>query len=699
MRKICPALLAFLLFYSSCIFAQTDPVQAKAIVVKRMIELNHISPRPVDDSFSVALFRSVLKMADRRRFLFTEPEYKSLAAFATRLDDELQGNGWAFLKLFEAIYKRSLLRADSIINKLLQKPFDFSANETITSSRDETFNFAADITALSARWSKYLKYKALNQLYEMAQADSNGNANLKNVIAQSESKIRERLKLAEIKGLKKMLDHPAGFSDYVSQLYLNAIAMGFDPHTNYFSREEKEKFKEELSTEALSFGLSFDETERGEIVIQKLAPGGPAWKSGDLNEGDELLSLQWEGKQAITVAGLSLEDVYDILDQADDKRLVLEFRKKDGTKRIVLLRKEKMENEENIVKGFVLKGTKKIGYILLPAFYTQWENESGSSCANDVAKEIVKLKKENIDGLILDVRYNGGGSLGEALQLIGIFVDEGPIMGEKQRQDKVMYLKDPNRGTIYNGPMALMVNGQSASASEILAASLQDYNRALIVGSSTFGKATMQQMMVLDTITSKPNQTASTKDIVKVTVGKLYRLSGETAQLNGVTPDIVLPDAFDGLDYREKFLPYALMADKVTKNAYYKPLTSLPAAEVAKKSQERVNASPEFQDIKKITGAIRSRRNKTETIPLKADAFEQWVKLREQELNAIKGHTAAKTNLFTVDNHSLDKTLLSTTAYAREINNGWLTSIADDIYIQETFAVLADLILLQQTKN
>ena len=264
-------------------------------------------------------------------------------------------------------------------------------------------------------------------------------------------------------------------------------------------------------------------------------------------------------------------------------RLVLKFRKKDGTTRIVLLRKEKIENEENIVKGFVLKGEKKIGYILLPAFYTEWENESGSSCANDVAKEIVKLKKENIDGLILDVRYNGGGSLGEAMEMIGIFVDEGPLMGQKQKAEKVIYLKDPNRGTIYNGPMALMVNGQSASASEILAASLQDYNRALIVGSNTYGKATMQQMMLLDTMTNRPTQIGNAKDIVKITTGKLYRLSGETAQMNGVSPDIVLPDAFDGLDYREKFSSFALPADKVAKNAYYKPLAALPVNELPEK--------------------------------------------------------------------------------------------------------------------
>ena len=664
-----------------------------------MIELKHLEPRPVDDSFSVAMFRSMLRTADRRKLLFTDAEYKTLSAFSTKLDDELSGKGWAFFDLFESIYKKSLIRADSMVNKLLQKPFDFSVNESITTSKEETFNFATDLTALSNRWSRYLKYIALDQLFDIATADSTGKKTLKTVIGQSETKIREHIRMAESKALKKILDHPSGFSNYVSQLYLNAIATGFDPHTNYFSTEEKEEFKSSLSTESLSFGLDLDENEKGEIVIDKLAPGGPAWKSGDLNEGDELLSLQWEGKEAIEIAGLSLEDAYEILDQSMNDRLVLKFRKKDGSTRIVFLRKEKIENEENIVKGFVLKGEKKIGYILLPAFYTKWENESGSSCANDVAKEIVKLKKENIDGLILDVRYNGGGSLGEAMEMIGIFVDEGPLMGQKQKAEKIIYLKDPNRGTIYNGPMALMVNGQSASASEILAASLQDYNRALIVGSNTYGKATMQQMMLLDTVTSKPTQIGNAKDIVKITTGKLYRLSGETAQMNGVSPDIALPDAFDGLDYREKFSSFALAADKVAKNAYYKPLAELPLSDLAKKSAERANADKEFQDIKKINEAIRARRIKTETIPLKADAFEQWAKQHEQELDIIKSNTSLINKKFSVDNHGLDKAVLTNNSYAKEINNGWLLNIAEDIYIRETFSVLCDLINLQQTKN
>ena len=691
---------AFYLFFS-CMnsYAQLAPLQTKAIIVKRMIELNHLSPRPVDDSFSIAMFRSLLKIADRRRLLFTEAEYKNLLSYSTNLDDELNGKSWNFVALFESLYKRALNRADSIINKQLQKPFDFSVNESITTSNDETFNFAADVAALSNRWSRYLKYRALNQLYDLVASDSSGKTTLKTSISSSEAKVRDRILLSETKALKKSLAHPAGFSEYVIQLYLDAIASGFDPHTNYFSQEGKEEFKEALSTEALSFGLGLNENEKGQIVINELKPGGPAWKSGDINEGDELLSLQWEGKEAVEMAGLSLEDAYEVLDQSITDRLVLKSRKSDGTIKIVFLRKEKLENEENIVKGFVLKGQKKVGYILLPAFYTQWENETGSSCANDVAKEIVKLKRENIDALILDIRYNGGGSLGEAMEMAGIFIDEGPLMGQKQKDGKVVYLKDPNRGTIYNGPMALMVNGQSASASEILAGTLQDYNRALIIGSNTFGKATMQQMMPLDTTAKKPGNINNAKDIVKITTGKLYRLSGETAQLNGVRPDIVLPDAFDGVDYREKFFPFALSSDLVTKNAYYKPLATLPVGELANKSLLRINANKEFGAIKNMVTAMKARRAKTETIPLKQEAFEQWAKQREQELDIIEGNTSS-TGQFTADNHGLDKALLaSNNNYAKEINKEWLQNITEDIYVQEAFSVLCDLIRLNPSKN
>lgn len=664
-----------------------------------MIELNHLSPRPVDDSFSIALFNKIIKTADPGQRLFTDVDYKALSAYKFSLDDELEGKSWAFLDLFFSLYKKALARADSIIVKQTQKPFDFTIDESVMRMKQGTFNFSKDAPSLSNRWLRRLKFLALDKLYDFEEQDTTGKMDFKTIINNYEEKIREQIKNTERRSLHKITANPEGFENYVLELYLDAVATGFDPHTNYFSSHGKEEFEAALSSERLSFGLDLDENEKGQIIINKITPGGPAWKSGDLNKGDALLSLQWEGKEAVEMNGASVEDAYAILEQSSNDRMVFKFQKTDGTVKIVLLKKEKIDNDENIVKSFVLKGEKKIGYILLPGFYTEWENESGSGCANDVAKEIVKLKKENIDGLILDLRFNGGGSVGEALQMIGIFIDEGPLAGEKGKDGKVIYLKDPNRGTIYNGPLVLMVNGQSASASELTAASLQDYNRAVVVGSNTYGKATAQRMFMLDTLSSRPAAEVIKNDGIKITIGKIFRLNGETAQQRGVIPDISLPDAFDGLDYREKFSEAVLPVETVSKNNYYKPLPPLPIAELKKRSEQRINASTEFLQIEKAIDVIRKENDKTETISLKWEGFERWKKQVDWTMDAIKGNAVTENKKFTVDNHTLDKTLLATNEYSREINKEWLENIAKDIYIQEAFMILCDLNNLQRTSS
>ncbi|HEV7781065.1 MAG TPA: carboxy terminal-processing peptidase [Chitinophagaceae bacterium] len=702
MKRTVAAVILTCLFFGKDALAQLSPVQQKAIVVKRMVERNHYAPRAVNDSFSMAVFKMVINAADPRRLLFTSADYQQLAAFSTKLDDELRGEAGNFFDKFSLLYKNALTRADSIVNKVLQKPFDFSAAETLISSRKkDSFAFSADMAALTNRWSRYLKYVILHEVYDAANADSVKKIPFKTGLTTLEPAIREKIKKAELKALKRILDYPAGYPAYVTELYLNAIAGCFDPHTNYFSPQGKEEFQAELSTEAFFFGIVFEENEAGKIVIDKLTPGGPAWKSGGINKGDELISLHWEGKEVQDMTGASLEEVFEVMDQSIHDKLLFRFRKADGTMSMVFLRKEKSSKEDDIVKSFVLKGEKKIGYILLPGFYTEWENEKGSSCANDVAREIVKLKRENIEGLILDVRYNGGGSIGEALDMIGIFIEEGPLSAEKSKDGKLVTLKDPNRGTIYDGPMVLMVNGQSASASEMLAASLQDYNRALIVGSNTYGKATMQEMFPVDTMSSREITGNERGDIIKITTGKLYRVNGQTAQLIGVKPDVVLPDAFDGLEMGERFEKYPLIADTVKRNNYYKPLPYLPVAELAGRSKGRIAANPDFQVIKKIVDEQqRIMQTSTRTIPLKTELFEKWVQQQQLDLEAMKGE-GGPTNKFTVENHARDKELMQDDIYAKEMNATWLKNLADDIYIQEVFLVLTDLINLQKpaTKN
>ena len=227
--------LTLLILISTAAWPQTSSLQQKAIVLKRMIELNHFSPRPVDDSFSAAMFNKIIRSADGSGRLFTDAEYKTLSAYKFQLDDELQSKGWSFFDLFESLYKKALIRADSIISKQTQKAFDFSIDETVIRSKDENTSFAKDLVSLTNRWSRYLKYMSLDRLYDIVEADSTGKTTFKTAIANSESKVRDNIRLTETATLKKILDHPDGFFNYIMQLYLNAEATCFDPHTNYFS--------------------------------------------------------------------------------------------------------------------------------------------------------------------------------------------------------------------------------------------------------------------------------------------------------------------------------------------------------------------------------------------------------------------------------------------------------------------------------
>ena len=470
----------------------------------------------------------------------------------------------------------------------------------------------------------------------------------------------------------KTLNHPSGYENYVASVYCDVIANLFDPHTEYMPLEEKQDFETSLGKEGYFFGFTLEENDNGDTEIGRLVPGSPAWKCGDLNKGDVVTSIGWEGKEAVDVSGLPASEIAELMESADTAKLHLTVKKQDGIQKTISLTRAKLDNEENNVRGFVLKGNILVGYIYLPDFYTAYETGYGS-CANDVAKEIVKLKKENIAGLILDIRYNGGGSLQEALDMAGIFIDAGPLVMMKEKTGKIISLKDPNRGTIYDGPMTVLVNGQSASASELLGAVLQDYHRAVIVGSTTFGKGSAQVILPVDTNTATPLSSRSTEyGFVKVTTSKFYRLTGGTTQHAGVTPDIILPDIFDGLNYHESALPSALPADVIKKNSYYTPLSSLPLASLANKSKSRVDADRNFELIRKYSSVLKEGKP--------ADSAFDFSSLKKA------------TTTYAVAVNAFDAPMLKSDSYHQELTNQWIQKISSDKYVEEAYHILNDLI-------
>jgi carboxyl-terminal processing protease len=433
------------------------------------------------------------------------------------------------------------------------------------------------------------------------------------------------------------------------------------------------------------FGFSLGDTEKGEVEVTSIQPGGPAWSSGAIHKDDVLLKMKWETKEPVDLAGLDAEEVNSLLDASNTEKLDLTVRKKSGEIQTVVLQKRKLENDENIVKSFVLRGTKNIGYITLPSFYTQWGDAAGSSCANDVAKEIIKLKKDTISGLILDLRYNGGGSLQEAIEMAGIFIDEGGLCQLKMKESnakepKMVTLKDVNRGLIYNGPMILMVNGYSASASELLAGSLQDYNRALIVGTRTYGKATGQEIK------------QAGDAFVKLTNLKLYRITGKTAQFQGVHPDVDLPDPYSSFAEFESDNEFAIKPDTVSAYKYFKPLKPLVKTNLQQQSMARVK-NQKFDALNSNAKELEAKMQPRK-ISLKWDAIEQA--LKNDKKSSTQNILRKPTSLFASYNNTADQKFINGDSAAKEINNRWLERISQDPYIEETYLIMLDFIQLNK---
>ena len=358
----------------------------------------------------------------------------------------------------------------------------------------------------------------------------------------------------------------------------------------------------------------------------------------------------------------------------------------------VLQREQAATDDDNKVKSFILKGENTVGYIYLPAFYQDWEstNEGLNGCANDVGREIIKLKKENINGLIIDVRYNGGGSVNEATELAGIFIDAGPVAQEKERDAKVNTLKDINRGTVYDGPLVVMVNGQSASASELLAGTLQDYNRAVIVGSPTYGKATMQVVLPMDTTVTRETITQKhTENYLKVTVAKLYRVTGTTAQFKGVKPDIIIPDILDAYTTKEADEPNALKPTTIAANRYYTPYTPMPLKTSLQGIQNSVDTGKYFDAVKAFIATSRQKKD-LKDIPLQInDAIaEMNTATKEAEPLIAQSNISKK---FTVQNTSDESARLKADKNLGDQNDEFSRRVAADAGISVAYDVLLKL--------
>ncbi len=674
---------------------QPVPVQQEARQLKKVIFLNHINPKPVDNGFSAVVFDHLLHELDPEKLYFTQQEITELSAYKNKIDDDLNTSSWNFLPVVTSLYKKSLLRADGLITQYTQSAFDFNKKEIFIPDT----NWAENETTNARSWYMNLKFETLHELAYLKKNMT--EISDKEFLLKKEGEARQRTKRSSSRRVKRILNHPSGYENHVATLFLRSISLAFDPHSSYFSPTDMENFMASLSTEGYYFGISVDENDEGEIVITQLTPGGPAWKSGEVHAGDIIEQIRWAGNNWVDVVGMSKREIDDLLLESNRNVIELNLKQTGGIQKTVALRKEKMEAEENIVKSFILEGEKKVGYVSLPGFYADWGETEGSRCANDVAKEILKLKKENIDGLVLDVRYNGGGSLNEAVAMAGIFIDAGPMGVLKEKPTGPISIKDMNRGTVYDGPLLLLVNGLSASASEFLAAALQDYHRAVIVGSRTYGKATGQGIFPLDPEPAKSTASKTSKSewgFSSITTMKIYRITGKTAQQRGVTPDIALPDIYDFIDFREDQLPGALPYDSLFKKAYYTPLDFLPLGELIDKSRMRVASKEVFEITTRCSKKIAEMQEQLDTVSLAWNDYINRIDDEGTEFSLLNSLTEKSTDAFKIGSHTFDRQRMEADPYIKQINEVWTKNLLRDRSLEEAFYIMCDYIAITSTK-
>jgi carboxyl-terminal processing protease len=683
---------ALLLVLPFLTIAQVKPVNAfqqKTMLLKRFMDKNHYQPILWNDTSSVMLFDKWIKDLDGEKLFFTQKDIATLSVYKNNLDDEMLGKSWIFFDASVTLYKKRIQKADSIIQAYLLKPMDFTKPDNLTWP---TTTFAASEIELTKRWQQYLKWRLLDNIADNITDDGTAlTASIPKDFAKIEMEERQSGQKLESSYIKNKLQTPELFLDNMKDDYLNAIAWCYDPHSNYMNLKEKDEFSAMVSAMEYSAGLSVDENDKGDKTIGYLQPGGSAWKSGQLHKGDVLLKVKINGVEK-EVANMSSDEVEDILSGNKSGDVEITFKTAAGVVKTTKLLLETVSDEEEKVKSYVLKSNKKIGYINLPGFYSReedYKNLTYDGCANDVSKEIIKLRKDNIEALILDLRDNGGGSMWEAMQLAGIFIDIGPVASVKEKDGKVSFLKDPNRGTIYDGPLIVLINGQSASASEFLSATLQDYNRAIIVGGTTYGKGTAQVVEPLDTNKVNPNK--KYEDFVKVTERKFYRVNGSTVQWKGVEPDIILPDFFEDISFKEKANASALKPDN-SKVGNYTVASALPLSALKIKSEARVNADPYFKTKQLISKYISQSKNGI-TIPLQWNTFSQYY-TKEKERFALfdDENNETKTDI-TADNNLFDKEKFKTSGkQEKETNDTYLKLIATDKVIAEACKIFEDML-------
>lgn len=661
-------------------------------LVHQVLSSMHFAPQSMDDAFSEKVYTNFISDIDfNKRFLLAE-DITSLEPHRSDIDNQIKASDLAFFEQTYVLYQERFEEVRSYYQDILAEPFDFTKEEQIELD-DEQVSHAANREALRERWRKYLKYRTLVRLEEKVNAQ-------KEAADTVETKSFESLEAA---AREKVLEaHEQWFSnlsemeriDWIAA-YMNTITNLYDPHTQYFPPERKEDF--EISMTGQLEGIGAQLQQKGEFVtITKVITGSACWKQGDLEVGDKILQVAQgdaeEDEEPVDMIGMQVRKAVKYIRGPKGTTVILTVRKLDGTKMVIPIVRDVVELESTFAKSAVLgEGQEKMGYIRLPKFYVNFYDDQNRNCADDVKKELEKLKSEGVKGVILDLRNNGGGSLQGVIDIVGLFIEEGPVVQVKSPGKAPRVLKDTDDEVVYDGPLVVMVNRFSASASEIFAAAIQDYHRGVIVGSaSTFGKGTVQNVLDMDRAVSLAYNDVKPLGALKLTIQKYYRINGGTPQLRGVRPDVVLPDNYMHIPFGEKEQDYALPYDEIG-SANYKPWPKGTGsfAALQERSAHRIEQEPHFNLIREYAEWIeKEQENSVESLH-----FEQYRAAQEHYRSEAKRFKEMQESdiSIVVSSNKADLESVNANEESKTKTENWHQALSTDLILQEAMAVLDDL--------
>lgn len=715
-------LFAFKIKSSSAINPDKDKLLLELLTF--VVEKGHYSPVPIDDNFSKGVFKDYIQALDPSKRFFLQSDIDEFSKYELDLDDELMNKELTFFSLSYDRLMQRMKESQELYKEILKNPFDYTIDESFNTDYEKA-PYAKNAAELKERWRKQLKLTTLSSLTDRLKIQENKGklskeekeliANplgeneashgqdivKKEGVEDSKPKSFEELEKETRTSTSKSLDEYFGFmkdldrNDWFS-VYINSITARFDPHTNYFAPEEKERFDVNMSGTLEGIGARLQK-KNDYTEISELISGGPAWRGKELEAGDLIVKVAQGSAQPVDVVGMRLDDVVKKIKGPKGTEVRLTVKKVDGTIKVISIIRDIVEIEETYAKSSIVnKNGLNYGVIYLPKFYINFENKDGRDAGKDIALEVERLKQAKVDGIVLDVRDDGGGSLSTVVDIAGLFIEQGPIVQIKSSGRKKEVLYDRDKKLEWDGPLVIMVNSFSASASEILAAAIQDYKRGVIIGSKqTYGKGTVQNVIDL-------NQFVRSNELgdlgaLKTTTQKFYRINGGSTQLEGVSSDVVMPDRYAYLKMGERDVENAMPWDKIDAAEYNVWNNNANFNKAILHSKERIAANPQFKLIEENAKWI-DIRSKENEYSLNIDKFRKSQNAIEEKAKKFKPILDYKNDLqFTSLPYELEETKKDNVL--KEKRDRWHESLSKDVYVEEALNILDDLQPRANLKN